>query len=323
MMIRSIMAVFCLAMAVAVVPVSAERVDGIVAVVGNEPILHSELVLEIAPELNMMTRSSSGSDDFQAQYSALMDRALNDAVNNRILLRLALLSGRQVTDEEIDEDVERIRAQYTSTEEFLGELAASGETMADIRERRRKQLMALRMSAWKRMEFEREVVISESEVAQYYRDNIKDFMRPERVRLRQILLERPSEGAERATVKARMEQLRDELETGADFGELAAAHSEGVGAAQGGIIGWTLRGDFVEPLDSAAFDLQAGEYSPTLETSNAFHVLYAEAREDAGTASLDEVRVVIEPELRRAGAAERYQRWMVEQRKRSRVQVFN
>ena len=82
------------------------------------------------------------------------------------------------------------------------------------------------------------------------------------------------------------------------------------------------RGDLVGKLDETAFSLGEGEVSDVIESDQGFHIIKVEKKEAAGEATLDEVRKDIEPELRRAAAAEKFKKWMEDLRKRSKVQVF-
>ena len=116
-----------------------------------------------------------------------------------------------------------------------------------------------------------------------------------------------------------MEQLYDELESGANFSELASAHTE---AAEEGVLGWVGRGDLVQALDAAAFALSEGEYSNVTQAVGGYHIFLAEEKQVAGQASLDEVRTEIEPVIRDQKAEIRYRDWIKERRKESRVQIF-
>src|SRR5690606_11334995 len=206
-------------------------------------------------------------------------------------------------------------------EAFLKDLELYGETQTDLRNSFRDRLMALRMAARKIDELSRQVVVSESEVAQYYQDHPEEFLQQESVRVRQIFL--PVEAGENAAVvRARLEQWKEELEAGADFAELAKAHSKGPSAAEGGIVGWVERGDLEEALDAAAFSLQPGQVSDIIETAHGLHLLKVEERRDAGSIPLEQARAVIEPRLRAQAAQERYEKWMNELRQRSNVQIF-
>lgn len=300
----------------------AETVDAIVATVGTEVILHSELMQELAPVLNDLRKSATSEEDFNAQAQEHMGKALEQAIEYKILLREALLAGLEVPDDKVEERINDIKKRFGSSEEFTKELERAGETMSDFRGRMKKQILAISMGIRKRKEFEKTVEVTEAEVADFYANHPDKFSHPERVRVRRIFLPAGAEAAERVQVRARMEELKKQLDNGTDFAELAKTFSSGPDAEQGGMLGWVGRADLVEDLEEAAFALEEGGVSGVIETEYGFAILKVEKKEGAGTASLDDARTLIEPELRAQRAAESYMRWMNELRKRSRVKIF-
>ncbi len=300
----------------------AELVDAVVATVGSEIILHSEVMDEIGPIIGEIQAAAPSSAAFENQVQEVFREALEQSIERKILYREAVLAGFQIPEEEVESRLERIIKQYDSRDAFMEMIEEAGETMSDFRERLRKQILAISMGLSKRRDFEAEAVVSESEMAQYYQDNLDTFSRPERVKLRRIFLPAGKEPGERRRVKARVEALRDQVATGGDFSDLAAQYSKGPAASDGGTIGWIVQGDLVDTLETAAFKLGADEMSEVLETEFGFTLLQAEAHEAPGTASFEEVRTDIEPALRADYADERYDKWIRELRKRSQVRVL-
>lgn len=300
---------------------SAEVVDQVVANVDKEVILLSDIMMELGPQIRDIRTQSANEQEFRAAMDRQIRATLEQAIENRILLREAQLAGLEVEDAAVEKRLEDYKKLYPSNEEFMRELEAAGETLTELRSRLKKQMLARGMAVRKMKELESGIVISESDVAQFYQDNKSSFEHPERVRCAQIFL--PATTAqERDTVRARLEQLREEVIDGADFADLAIEHSQAPGAQDGGLIGWVVRGDLVAPLDDAVFSLNEGEISEVIETPQGFHLLKVEKKEGSGLATLDEARREIEPKLRAAGAAEKYKKWMADLRKRSRVQIF-
>lgn len=299
-----------------------EPVDAILATVDTEVILRSDILAEIAPALSDLRNKAGSQEEFDRQVEAQLRAALDQAIEGRILLREALLAGLEVRDDQVEARLDEVRKRYPSNEAFLKELEEAGETVSDFRNHVRKQILAISYGLQKRRGFEQEAVVSEADVLQYYEDHKDQFSHPERVRVSRIFLSAGTDPQERAKVKARLEELREELAGGADFAALAKAYSEGPEAASGGLVGWTAHGDLVEPLETAVFSLAPGEVSDALETEFGFQLLKVEGKEAAGIASLDEVRTQIEPELRAQYATGRYAKWMAELRKSSRVRVF-
>lgn len=317
----------CMALAVTAIvtagaPGSAETVDQIAATVDTEVILLSDVLSEITPLLEDLRLKAASSQAFEQDKANAVREALDTAIERKILYREALLAGIEVTDKDVEERLNKIIQGYNSAEEFRRALEEAGESMSDFRESLRKQIMAISVGVQKHRTFEQEAVISESEARQYYQDHPDEFSRPERVKLRRIFLGAGDNAEDRARAKARLETIAEEARLGADFAELAKQYSEGPDAADGGLMGWVGRGDLVAELEAAAFALPEGGVSEVVETQWGFHLLKAEDKEDAGLASFEEARTEIEPLLRSRYADERYQKWIAELRKRSRVRVF-
>ena len=303
------------------VPVNSQMVDAVVATVDKQVILYSDLMSQIGPELDEIQRNSASAQDYQEKADQLAQDALDNSIERLLMAREAQKYPQlAVSDKELDEYIARIREERGSTtEEFVQEVAGS---MSEYREWVREQVVAQRMSVWKTRGFESEVVISDTEITDYYQEHRDEYERPERVYVRQIFLRASADVTERAQARAKLELIRQEVLDGADFEELAKLHSEAPEAELGGAIGWSQRGDFDEPLDSAAFSLAAGGLSDVLETQFGVNLLKVDKREDAGTVALADVKLEIEQILRQQAADKKYQTWLDDLRKRSRVRVF-
>ncbi|HIJ64737.1 MAG TPA: hypothetical protein HPP77_02195 [Candidatus Hydrogenedentes bacterium] len=301
---------------------SGEIIDGIVATVGDEVILHSEIMNMIALELRALQQQGVDEDAFKERANILAQQALEQAVDAKILLRQAVLADVQVAEEEVERDIDRIKEGFSSEDEFLRYLDEVGQTVSELRSQRQKQLLALRMAITRQQQFEKDVVVSESDIAQYYEANKDEFVAPEQVLIRQIVFYAEPRTAERAAAETRLETLRNRVAAGADFGELAKTHSEGVGAENGGLLGWRQRGDLKPSIESAAFDLPEGGVSDVLGIEYAVLLIKVDEKRGATLTSMEEARKEIEPILRRNAADKLYDKWMAELRKRSRVKLF-
>ncbi len=309
-------------------PVQAETVDQVLASVDVEVILLSDVLMEIGPEINTMRERASNAEEFRTMMDARIRETLEQAIDSKILLREALLAGLTVDESKVDRRMEEIKDSYPSVEAYLNDLEKAGITVSEWRERSLKQEMARGMAFVKMTEFEEEVVVSESEVAQYYYDHSDEFSQQERARCRQIFMPKTGNEQEDAIARARLGELIAELESGADFADLAIRYSKGPAAADGGAMGWVVRsgpgvdGDLIPALESAVFALRANEFTDVIETEGGFHILQVDEYTESGEATVDEVRKDIAEALRLEAAALRFEKWMAELRKRSRVQVF-
>ena len=116
----------------------------------------------------------------------------------------------------------------------------------------------------------KDIEVEDEEIQEYYRENKKEFLLPERVKVSQILL--PNE------VKA--VEILESLEKGdpEEFKKMARNQSIGVEAARGGEMGVFAMGQLPEEMEKAIFALEEGEMSPVLESSYGFHIFRLDSR---------------------------------------------
>lgn len=98
---------------------------------------------------------------------------------------------------------------------------------------------------------------------------------PERVCFSEILIRAPQPGSPAQITEARRkaEQVRNSVQGGSSFSDLAKANSQGPSAAQGGALGCFKRGVLSKQLEDRVFKMQAGEVSEVLHTKQGFVLL--------------------------------------------------
>lgn len=295
-------------------------VDAVIATVDKEVILYSEIVIVVSTELENIRNTATSQSDYDRRADELIRDYLEEAIESKILLREARKFPIEVTDEWVEKQIDSIRSNYGSEEEFITQ--AAGGSLSDLREWIRKQRMAQILASTKLRLLGEEIIVSEGDILQYYEDHKQDYERPERVRVRRIFLLASQETEERAKARARLERFREEIEAGAEFEELAKRHSQGPDAELGGLVGWQQRGDLKPALDEAVFSLPIGGTSDVIETLGGVLLLRVDERQEQSHKPLEEVRLEIEPEIRAQAAQKRYQKWLDDLRKRSRVRIF-
>ena len=84
---------------------------------------------------------------------------------------------------------------------------------------------------------------------------------------------------EQAQAKLRIDSIYAALKAGADFAEMAKAHSEDPGTArEGGMLPWLTRGQLLREFETAALALQPGEMSEPVLSPVGYHVIYMSER---------------------------------------------
>jgi len=113
--------------------------------------------------------------------------------------------------------------------------------------------------------------------------------------------------------------LKERLDNGADFAELARLNSNDTSASKGGELGWLYQGDTVPEFEHALDGLKINEISQPVKTQFGYHLIQALERrvEDV---SQERKRLVARQVLRERKADEEYQEWLRQIRDRAYVE---
>lgn len=145
----------------------------------------------------------------------------------------------------------------------------------------------------------------------------------EEVRVRHILIQ-AGDAASVADEEARKkaQSLRERLNSGVPFDELADASSEDKGAGQGGDLGWIRRNGGLHPdFEQAAFALGKGEISPPVRTPMGWHLIQTVDRRSLDPTSLDAQRNELRVRLEDAKSRAMYRHWLRDKRQRAFVDI--
>ncbi|MDZ4724118.1 MAG: peptidylprolyl isomerase [candidate division Zixibacteria bacterium] len=117
-------------------------------------------------------------------------------------------------------------------------------------------------------------VTTEAELLAQYEKTKDNYKMEERVSLNAVISDNLPSEFDWEVAKGRADKIRDSIQGGADFGELAAAFSEdATNNQQGGDLGWFGRGIMVPQFDSVAFSIKEGELSRPVRTDFGWHLL--------------------------------------------------
>ena len=137
-------------------------------------------------------------------------------------------------------------------------------------------------------------------------------------RARHILI-KVNEVVSDAEARRKLESLKERLDNGADFAELARVNSTDLSAPKGGDLGWLYEGDTVPEFERAMNALKVGEISAPVRSPFGWHLIQVQERrtEDA---SPERRRQVARQALRERKSDEAYQDWLSQLRDRAYVE---
>jgi peptidyl-prolyl cis-trans isomerase SurA len=253
---------------------SAELVDKIVAKVGTDIILLSDLQKELA----QMQRAGYLDENTDPRM------VLEEMVNQKLIIQKAKDLKLTVNEDEIKSMAEnylkKIKAQYPSPAAFSTDLKNSKLTESDLLQFYKDMLteQSLIDQILKR-EITSKVSVSEAEVEHFYNET-KDSLavKPVSWELGLIVREiKPSEATKQAKL-AEIKEIQNRLKNGEDFATIAKNESDCPSKEVGGDLGFVKKGQMVKPFEDAAFALKLGEISDIVESNYGYHIIKLEEK---------------------------------------------
>lgn len=273
------------ALAARAVPAAAqgqgESIDRVIAVVGNAPILESQVQEE------MFGRRQGGLvvPTDPAELAALRALVLSDLIDQELVVQLA---GRDttivVTDQDVADAVENryreVRRGFTSELDFRAELQQAGfgtpeEYRRWLTDQQRRRILQNKYFETARARGQlKPVTPTERELRDYFDRATDKGQRPAAVAFRQLVVAPRPSAAAHATARAVADSIATALRAGGDFAVAARRFSmDLVSGAQGGDLGWFRRGQMVRAFDAVAFALRPGVISDPVESPFGWHVI--------------------------------------------------
>ncbi|MCB5261604.1 MAG: peptidylprolyl isomerase [Candidatus Cloacimonetes bacterium] len=248
---------------------NAEVLDKIVAKVGSDIILMSELEQQISQ------LQSQGIDP-----GMLIPRAvLNQMVDQRLMVQKAKELNIKIDEQAIKDYAARylkqIKAQYPNEAAFQADLVKMKLTQTELQKHFEDQITENALSEQLIEKYiSTKVKVEEAEMLAFY-ETSKDTLavKPVSWDLRLIVREvMPSEQSE-LRARAVIDSIYQAVQTGADFAQMATEFSDCASAQQGGDLGFFKRGMMVKEFEDAAFLLDVGEISKVVESQFGYHII--------------------------------------------------
>jgi len=124
------------------------------------------------------------------------------------------------------------------------------------------------------------------------------------------ILMRPNELQDDATVRQRLEGIRERIQKGEEFAPLASSLSEdSASSVNGGDLGWSGPGSFVPEFESVLSGLKENEISEPFRTQFGWHIVQLLGRRQFDTTE-DNLRQRAYQQLRESKADEETETWM-------------
>ncbi|MDR1191005.1 MAG: peptidyl-prolyl cis-trans isomerase [Verrucomicrobiales bacterium] len=320
-----------LALPAAVSPSAAQTMstDGVAAAVNDKVITFSEVKKFVDAQEREYRQSYSGLELIEKIKEARLG-ALKALIEQQLIIQDFEKIGfipNSIVEKQIDNVIkDQFGGDRTA---FVRTLQAQGISLDNYKEITRNNFIVRYMRSQKTAPA---VLVSPYQIEQYYQDNIKQFVQPDQVKLRDIFMHKALYKEKRKDADGQeievdpqylvMREIQAKVDTGSDFANLAKSYSQAAQAANGGDLGWVTADSLRKELAEVAFNLRPGQNSPIIETDDGYHILLVDDIKKSSVIPLSQVRDGIEAALQQQERERLQQEWLDDLRAKAFIKMF-
>ena len=224
----------------------------------NSSVLEIEGLLYSNSDFEKYIRATLG-DDQEALTVVSLSRLFDNFIEEKLLLQAARRVNMVLSEVEKEEYLEKLSTEFKAEESQI----SVEEMDTDI-------LFERLLIEKYTYELVRTIEVTDEEIKGYYDYYRRDFLRPERVKVSQILLE-----AEDKALLV-MERVRNSSEE--EFRKIAQEESVGLEALKGGEMGVFEMGQLPFEMEKVIFSLKEEELSQIVKSSYGYHIFRVDKR---------------------------------------------
>tara|TARA_B100000780_G_scaffold169526_1_gene118621 strand:+ start:1172 stop:2497 length:1326 start_codon:yes stop_codon:yes gene_type:complete len=246
---------------------SAQSIDKIEAVIGDEIVLTSEIESQY---IQFLSQGNSKSNKIRCQI-------VEDLLFQKLLVNQAKLDSVDVSNDEVENEVSKRLTYFESqlgsvqkVEEYFGK--SKTNIKIELSKVIKDQFMAQKMQT----QITSSIKVTPAEVKESYALllDIDIPTMPTQVEVAQIVIKAEITEEQKDKIREKLNSFRDRVYNGEDFKMLATLYSDDPGSAtNGGELGFVNRGDLVPEFERAAFRLKEGEISEVVESKYGYHIV--------------------------------------------------
>jgi peptidyl-prolyl cis-trans isomerase SurA len=243
-------------------------IDEVIAVIGDEPVLKSDIEFQYQQAI---MQGADFSGDMKCHI-------LEQMMIQNLLLEQAKIDSIEVNENQVIMTVDRQISDFINRagsreklEEWLN------KSILKIKEEQRELVRNQMLTQNVRQEITKDIDVTPMEIRRFFRETPKDSLppMPPQYEYQKISITPRISQEEIDRVKAKLRDFQNQIRDGRDFATLAVLYSEDPNsAARGGELGLMPRANLVPEFAQVAFNLRdKNKVSKVVETEFGFHIM--------------------------------------------------
>ena len=271
-MTKKLIAALLLGATLSVAHAAIELVDRIIAVVGKDAVMLSELKSRAQQNYSELAKRNPNALPSQEQ---VLTSTLDDLILEKLQLAEASKLGITASPDRVAEAMAQIAKKNKLTLDQLRDaLAKEGTSFDAFRNKIKNQLTLQRLID---KEVTGRIQVSDSEIDGLIAAQDANAAKRREVRLFHILVRTP-DGAtadEAKAAEAKADKARKRIDAGESFEQVAIGTSDASNALQGGDVGWLAFAQLPRGYQEIVAKMNAGDVVGPFRSSNGFNILKA------------------------------------------------
>jgi len=247
---------------------ATQPLDRIAVIVNDDIIMQTQVQQAINSSITKLQQR----DAPMPPKKALISQVVEALIMESLQLQIAERGGIRIDDTSLNEAVQRIAAQNNMTpEQFQQAIVKEGSNYTTVREQIRRELITTRA---RQGSVGPRIQITDQEIHNFLTSAEGEQLLQSKYHIGHILIKAASDTqADQALAETRAQDLYQQLQSGADFAELARSHSAASDANKGGDMGWRDDSQLPSLFNNAVQTLNVGETAKPIVSTNGFHLL--------------------------------------------------
>ncbi|MCL7489060.1 MAG: peptidylprolyl isomerase [Desulfobulbaceae bacterium] len=303
------------------ISVNGAELDKVVATVNDFEIMQDDLAPEVKRELKKYEKYGLKKATPELMKT-LNRRALDRIIDNEVLSQAIQKHDLPDFDAQARKEIASMKEGFSSPESFAQYLQSRRMTEQEL-------LISLKNKMRVDAYLEDKDILhfepAEDEIKSFYEQRKESFAREERVEVRHILIQVPSNAgeSEKNSALQKTEEIRNQLENGKDFARLAEEYSDCLRSKNdGGNLGYIKRGFMPEEFDRVAFTIEKNTISEVFASPFGYHLLEVLEWEPAGYLLYEDARQFIIKYIESKQMNKVRSEHIGQLRKQARIQIF-
>lgn len=287
---KTIFGSFVSAITLTVSLATAETVtlDRVIAVVDENVVMESELQDQFQ---SIVQRMSAQPNANLPPENILKQQVLEHLIVQQLQLQIADRVGIEVEEAELNQALANMQqANNVTPEQFAQQLATEGISIDELRHSVKEEI---RVQKVQRGVLNSRINVTEHDIDSFLNSTEGQFWKSPDLLVGHILIPVSSSANEQTVTVAQQQaqQLKQQIENGEDFRQLAITYSSGQNALKGGDLGWSKAAElptlFAENLEG----LTAGQITQPFRSGAGFHLLKIHQQRGAEQALIEQSKV--------------------------------